>query len=67
MKPAIAPDYLLMSSNFPNPSTAERRQYAMYWQHKLASNKDVSFPDSLLDEVAGKTAKFSFAYIKEAL
>lgn len=54
-------------SEFPNPSHSERRQYAVYWQRKLSSNPDIQFPDSLLDEVADKTDKFSFAYLKEAL
>lgn len=39
----------------------------MYWQDKLKQNKDIDFPDSLLDTVAEKTNKFSFAYLKEAL
>lgn len=38
-----------------------------YWQNKLKSNKSISFPDSLVDEVVNKTDKFSFAYLKEAL
>ncbi|ORY30982.1 P-loop containing nucleoside triphosphate hydrolase protein, partial [Naematelia encephala] len=52
--------------DFPNPTRSERRQYAEYWQGKLKDNKLVDFPDSLLDEVADKTDKFSFAYLKEA-
>ena len=55
------------TSNFPNPSQSERRDYAIYWQHKLHSNRDIDFPDSLLDEFAEKTDEFSFAYMKEAL
>ncbi|KAI9632780.1 P-loop containing nucleoside triphosphate hydrolase protein [Dioszegia hungarica] len=51
---------------FPNPSKAERRAYAVYWQDKLAYNKDLKFPDELLDTFADKTSKFSFAYMKEA-
>ena len=39
----------------------------MYWQNKLKSNKHINFPDELLDEIADKTNKFSFAYLKEAL
>jgi hypothetical protein len=39
----------------------------VYWQDKLKSNKDIVFPDSLVDKVADKTSKFSFAYLKEAL
>lgn len=38
-----------------------------YWQSKLSGNKAISFPDSLVDEVAEITEKFSFAYLKEAL
>jgi len=51
---------------FDDPSEEERAQYAKYWQDKLQSNKSVSFPDSLVEEIAASTAKFSFAYLKEA-
>ncbi|ELU45507.1 AAA domain-containing protein [Rhizoctonia solani AG-1 IA] len=44
----------------------ERVQYAQYWQRKLKDNKDVSFPDSLVEKVADLTSGFSFAYLKEA-
>jgi len=54
-------------SNFPDPVKHERRQYAVYWQDKLKDNDRVEFPDSLLDDFAGKTEGFSFAYMKEAL
>jgi hypothetical protein len=54
-------------STFVDPKRSERRQYAVYWQNKLKSNKHIKFPDTLLDEVADKTDKFSFAYLKEAL
>lgn len=54
-------------STFPNPSQGERRQYAEYWQKKLESNKDLDFPDELLDQFAERTGKFSFAYMKEVL
>lgn len=40
--------------------------YAKHWQNKL-KDKEVSFPDSLVEEVASITAGFSFAYLKEAL
>ena len=53
--------------DFPNPSLAERHQYAVYWQRKLASNTAIKFPDSLLDEFARKTDRFSFAFMNEAL
>ncbi|ORY84628.1 P-loop containing nucleoside triphosphate hydrolase protein [Leucosporidium creatinivorum] len=52
---------------FPDPSRSERRSYALYWQHKLADNPKIDFPDSLLDSVAEKTKRFSFAYMKEAV
>nr|XP_031861387.1 uncharacterized protein CI109_002991 [Kwoniella shandongensis]KAA5528459.1 hypothetical protein CI109_002991 [Kwoniella shandongensis] len=51
---------------FPDPSYAQRRDYAIYWQNKLRTIKEIEFPDSLLDEFAEKTDKFSFAYMKEA-
>jgi hypothetical protein len=41
--------------------------YTQYWQRKLKDNKDVSFPDSLVTEIAEETERFSFAYLKEAL
>ena len=41
--------------------------YAQYWQEKLKGNNDIPFPDSLVEEVAGTTEGFSFAYLKEAL
>ncbi|KLT39217.1 P-loop containing nucleoside triphosphate hydrolase protein [Cutaneotrichosporon oleaginosum] len=53
--------------NFPNPSKEQRRDYALFWQGKLKDNKDIEFPDDLVDEFADKTDKFSFAYMKEAL
>jgi len=56
-----------ISSKFDDPDEGERRLYATYWQKKLASNKEIDFPDSLLDEVAKSTDRFSFAYLKEAL
>ena len=33
----------------------------------LSLVEDIDFPDSLVDEIAKRTAKFSFAYLKEAL
>jgi len=44
----------------------ERKLYVQYWQTKLSSNKEIDFPDHLIDEVAQLTDKFSFAYLKEA-
>ena len=45
----------------------ERKLYVLYWQTKLLSNKEIDFPDYLVDEVARLTDRFSFAYLKEAL
>ncbi|KAI5477085.1 hypothetical protein MNV49_006884 [Pseudohyphozyma bogoriensis] len=52
--------------NYPDPNKDERRQYAVYWQNKLKDKKQIEFPDTLLDEFADATKKFSFAYMKEA-
>ena len=41
--------------------------YIQYWQGKLQENKKISFPDSLIKEIASVTDGFSFAYLKEAL
>ena len=54
-------------SVFTDPKKNERRAYAVYWQNKLKSNKDIKFPNWLLDKVADETNHFSFAYLKEAL
>ncbi|KAI0796858.1 P-loop containing nucleoside triphosphate hydrolase protein [Abortiporus biennis] len=51
---------------FDDPDLEERTLYAQYWQNKLKQNKSVAFPDSLVTEIAASTAKFSFAYLKEA-
>ena len=40
--------------------------YVQYWQSKLATSPDVSFPDKLCPAVARITDGFSFAYIQEA-
>lgn len=53
-------------SHFDDPDKEERAMYAKHWQNKL-KDKEVSFPDSLVEEVASITAGFSFAYLKEAL
>ncbi|KAJ7283997.1 ATP-dependent Zn protease [Mycena rebaudengoi] len=50
---------------FDDPDRDERFLYAKYWQDKLESNKKITFPDTLLNEVADQTAQFSFAYLKE--
>ncbi|KAF5359044.1 hypothetical protein D9758_004759 [Tetrapyrgos nigripes] len=51
---------------FDDPDRDERVLYVKYWQNKLKDNKSVTFPDSMVDEVADATDKFSFAYLKEA-
>jgi len=51
---------------FDNPDWEERKLYAKYWQKKLANNKKIAFPDSLVEDVSSRTADFSFAYLKEA-
>ncbi|KZT53204.1 P-loop containing nucleoside triphosphate hydrolase protein [Calocera cornea HHB12733] len=51
---------------FDNPDWEERKLYSKYWQHKLISNKKITFPDPLVDDIASRTADFSFAYLKEA-
>ena len=55
------------SSEFDNPDREERKLYVQYWQGKLKSNKSIDFPDSLVDEIADDTDKFSFAFLKEVL
>ena len=55
------------SSEFDDPVPEERKLYVEYWQNKLKGNKDVDFPNTLVDEIASSTDKFSFAYLKEAL
>ena len=57
----------LVVSLFDNPNKDERVLYAQYWQNKLKGNKDIPFPDELVEEVAGLTDGFSFAYLKECL
>ena len=54
-------------SLFDDPDEEERTLYIQYWQAKLKTNPKISFPDSLVKEVAAQTDKFSFAYLKEAL
>ncbi|KIJ70138.1 hypothetical protein HYDPIDRAFT_104807 [Hydnomerulius pinastri MD-312] len=51
---------------FDDPDREERALYAKYWQDKLKDNSEISFPDSLVEEVADITQGFSFAYLKEA-
>ncbi|KAJ7283998.1 P-loop containing nucleoside triphosphate hydrolase protein [Mycena rebaudengoi] len=50
---------------FDDPDRDERSLYAKYWQKKLKNNKNIEFPDALVDEIAEQTAQFSFAYLKE--
>jgi hypothetical protein len=56
-----------LCSKFDDPTREERVLYVKYWQDKLESNKEIEFPDALVDEVADLTDQFSFAYLKEAL
>jgi len=58
-----SPDYSL----FDNPTLNERILYVKYWQKKLKHNEEISFPDTLRNEIASLTYDFSFAYLKEAL
>ncbi|KAF8195709.1 P-loop containing nucleoside triphosphate hydrolase protein [Mycena galopus ATCC 62051] len=51
---------------FDDPTWEERVLYVKYWQNKLKDNKDIDFPNTLVDEVADETKDFSFAYLKEA-
>ncbi|KXX76202.1 putative ATPase YjoB [Madurella mycetomatis] len=51
---------------FPDPDFKQRVAYCHFWQHKLADNKDIAFPDKLCKAIAGITDGFSFAYIQEA-
>ncbi|KAA1466461.1 P-loop containing nucleoside triphosphate hydrolase protein [Dentipellis sp. KUC8613] len=51
---------------FDDPNRSSRLLYAQYWQDKLASSDDISYPDSLVGEIADMTQRFSFAYLKEA-
>ncbi|KAF5387729.1 hypothetical protein D9615_000556 [Tricholomella constricta] len=51
---------------FDDPDREERVLYAKYWQNKLKDNKNISFPDQLLEDIADATEQFSFAYLKEA-
>ncbi|KAI0637987.1 P-loop containing nucleoside triphosphate hydrolase protein [Trametes polyzona] len=51
---------------FDDPDEEERKLYVQYWQNKLHKNKDITFPDTLVKEVAAETDGFSFAYLKEA-
>ncbi|KAI0068685.1 P-loop containing nucleoside triphosphate hydrolase protein [Artomyces pyxidatus] len=51
---------------YDDPNRNGRVLYVQYWQSKLKHNDAVIFPDSLVEEVADLTDKFSFAYLKEA-
>lgn len=50
---------------FDNPGAKERLLYCKYWQHKLEANKDISYPDDLVQQIADATHEFSFAFLKE--
>ncbi|KAK5995044.1 putative ATPase YjoB [Cladobotryum mycophilum] len=51
---------------FPDPNLSQRVAYGHFWQGKLASNKNIEFPDKLCDAIAEITDGFSFAYMQEA-
>lgn len=51
---------------FADPNLSQRVAYCRYWQHKLADNEDIGFPDELCAAVAEITDRFSFAYMQEA-
>ncbi|WWD17605.1 hypothetical protein CI109_102046 [Kwoniella shandongensis] len=51
---------------FPNPSGADRTDYATYWQNKLRTKPNIDFPQALVNQFADNTNGFSFAYMKEA-
>ena len=50
---------------FPVPSKKERVMYCDSWRRKLEP-KPIEFPAELSHRIAGITANFSFAYLKEA-
>ena len=50
---------VMLYSYFDDPTADDRKLYVQYWQNKLKSNKDISFPDSLVQEVTDETDKFS--------
>lgn len=51
---------------FSNPNFDQRVQYNRFWQKKLKSNKDLEFPEEIVQAAAKITDAFSFAYIQEA-
>jgi hypothetical protein len=52
---------------FPLPELSERTQYCEFWRQKLKRNgAKVEFPIELSSRIAGITAGFSFATMKEA-
>ncbi|KAF9481812.1 P-loop containing nucleoside triphosphate hydrolase protein [Pholiota conissans] len=51
---------------FDDPDEEERKLYVQYWQKKLGPNREIEFPDRLINKVARLTDRFSFAYLKEA-
>ena len=51
---------------FPLPSEEERVLYCNYWREKLKNKPTINFPQKLCPAIAGITADFSFAYLKEA-
>ncbi|KAF2755194.1 P-loop containing nucleoside triphosphate hydrolase protein [Pseudovirgaria hyperparasitica] len=51
---------------FADPNFDQRVKYCEFWQHKLADNEDIDYPDKLCVAIAKITDDFSFAYIQEA-
>ena len=52
---------------FPLPDEGERVLYCKYWRKKLSKkHSSIKFPSKLCPAIAGITADFSFAYLKEA-
>jgi transitional endoplasmic reticulum ATPase len=51
--------------HFKVPEKAERIAYAQYWSRKFADAEDVGFEDAVCEVIAGLTAGWSFAYMKE--
>ena len=52
---------------FPLPDEGERVLYCKYWRKKLSKkHSSIKFPLKLCPAIAGITADFSFAYLKEA-
>lgn len=51
--------------HFALPAHPERTEYCNVWRSKLATNKNIDFPEKLSCAIADLTEGFSFAYLKE--